>query len=334
MSSAQETVKKPQPVGSRAIRPSSSVVLVSPANQVLLLHRVQTSTSFPSAHVFPGGNIDPKQDGQLPEDPIQAHQDSPVYRLAAIRECFEESGILLAKRKADGRVVRLPAPTLEETRHQIHQQKLGFTQWLAQIEAYADVDGLVPFTRWVTPAGVKRRFTTQMYVYFMPLLTSVDEAHDIPTSDGGLEHTEVRFDDSSSWLETASSGKIMLFPPQVYLLSHVATYLPGVKGINSASKAKALQEQRDNLVAFLQRPQDGDDVCARTSWAEKVISPTAAGKCADGRIIMTLEHPGPELKAAGRHGDRERVVIGKFTKDGVSAVEVRMRNDVALSLKL
>ncbi|KAK5242169.1 hypothetical protein LTR40_012886, partial [Exophiala xenobiotica] len=40
--------KAPKPAS-----PSASVILVSPSNEILLLHRVQTSSAFPSAHVFP-----------------------------------------------------------------------------------------------------------------------------------------------------------------------------------------------------------------------------------------------------------------------------------------
>ncbi|KAI7321929.1 hypothetical protein KC315_g8981, partial [Hortaea werneckii] len=73
-------------------RPSSSVLLVSPNNQVLLLQRVKQSTSFASAHVFPGGNVSTFHDGEppAPEYP-ERHEDSEIYRLAAIRETFEES---------------------------------------------------------------------------------------------------------------------------------------------------------------------------------------------------------------------------------------------------
>ncbi|KAJ6171828.1 hypothetical protein N7470_000895 [Penicillium chermesinum] len=86
-------------------RPSSSVILVSPKNEILLLHRVQTSSSFASAHVFPGGNLS-KQDGPCPPpEDFKHHDDAPPYRRAAIRELFEESGILLAKNSKSGELL-------------------------------------------------------------------------------------------------------------------------------------------------------------------------------------------------------------------------------------
>jgi 8-oxo-dGTP pyrophosphatase MutT (NUDIX family) len=115
----------------RCITPTltfSSVLLISPQNQILLLHRVQTSSSFASAHVFPGGALSAEQDGEIPppESPLR-HQDSRVYRMAAIRETFEECGILLAKDKKTG---RLRADVSDEEREQgrrdVHGGKVKF----------------------------------------------------------------------------------------------------------------------------------------------------------------------------------------------------------------
>lgn len=120
-----------------APRPSSSVVLLSSVNEILLLHRVKTSTSFASAHVFPGGNVDPFHDGDVPpEGNPDRHRDGPAYRMCAIRETFEESGILLAKK--DGKMVSLPEKEREEARKQIHARKIKFGDWLSSIGAAAD----------------------------------------------------------------------------------------------------------------------------------------------------------------------------------------------------
>ena len=107
-----------------------SVILVSPQNDVLLLHRVKTSSSFPSAHVFPGGNIS-SQDGDFPPaGHPDSHEEGAHYRRAAIRELFEESGILLAKHKGTGRMVDVSAEERERGRHAIHMNEITFDQWL------------------------------------------------------------------------------------------------------------------------------------------------------------------------------------------------------------
>lgn len=118
----------------------SSILLISPTNQILLLHRVQTSSSFPSAHVFPGGNLSPEQDGDVP-DPASAdrHEDSRVYRTGAIRECFEESGILLAKqRSAPDVLLEVNDTKRDAARHAIHDNKVKFQQWVKEEGGFPD----------------------------------------------------------------------------------------------------------------------------------------------------------------------------------------------------
>jgi hypothetical protein len=93
---------------------------------------VQTSNSFPSAHVFPGGNLSEKQDGEIPgpKDP-RRHVDGPAYRIGAIRECFEESGILLARKNdGSGTLLDVLENERERARKEIHDGKLRFLDWV------------------------------------------------------------------------------------------------------------------------------------------------------------------------------------------------------------
>jgi len=110
----------------------SSILLISPSNQILLLHRVRTSSSFPSAHVFPGGNLSESQDGGIPlATSPNRHVDGPAYRIGAIRECFEESGILLAKRNdGSGELLEIPEDVREKARKDIHSGKIKFPAWV------------------------------------------------------------------------------------------------------------------------------------------------------------------------------------------------------------
>lgn len=135
-------------------RPSSSVVLLSPSNEVLLLHRVKSSTSFASAHVFPGGNVDAFHDGEVPEqgDP-KRHEDSLVYRLCAIRETFEETGILLAKK--NGKLLDLPESERNEARKLIHGNKVKFNDWLQSVGGEPDT-GESPLSLLRTQDGLQR----------------------------------------------------------------------------------------------------------------------------------------------------------------------------------
>lgn len=114
-------------------------MVLSPTNQLLLLHRVQTSTSFPSAHVFPGGNLSKFHENVPAEDASDRHRDSEAYRLGAIRETFEEAGILLAKKKGNGELVELSPEAVEEARKQIHGNKVKFGDWVQSVGGVPDM---------------------------------------------------------------------------------------------------------------------------------------------------------------------------------------------------
>ncbi|KAK0960466.1 hypothetical protein LTS01_020891 [Friedmanniomyces endolithicus] len=341
-------------------KPSASVLLISPTNQVLLLQRVKQSSAFTSAHVFPGGNVSPSHDGDLPEpNHPDRHVDNPVYRLAAVRETFEESGILLARNNGFGRLLEVPEVEREEGRKLVHGNRVPFTTWLAQKGGRADVEGLVPFTRWVTPTNVPKRFTTQMYLYFLPTLSSApitegfrddddgsnddDEAEGqripVPTTDGGLEHTTARFLPASAWLRLAQEGRIILFPPQFFLLHQVAQHfdaLPSPTAYGSISRTpvprEELEARRKSLLEFV--------ATGEPAWTEKCISPTVmpardGKKREDGRVVLGLQRPGPEVEAegSGRRGVEGECVLVEFKKDGPRKLAVVTREEALVGCK-
>ena len=74
------------------------------------------------------------QDGEIPEpNDRRRHQDSLVYRTGAIRECFEESGILLARRKSSSdEMLLLSDEEREQGRHKVHENKVMFKEWVEE----------------------------------------------------------------------------------------------------------------------------------------------------------------------------------------------------------
>lgn len=305
-----------------------------------MVRRVQTSSSFPSGNVFPGGNLDPKHDGEipLPNDP-KRHTDCTPYRIGAIREAFEESGILLAK-DADGRLLSLPESIREQGRKDIYEGKVRFLDWVTEQGGTPDVDGLLPFTRWITPVEVPRRFTTQMYVYFLPLSGAWESDIDSvnagtgkevviphPTHDGGKEHTAARFDAAGTWIAQSESGEILIFPPQFYLLWHVSKFLTAPEPDEGKLDDGERQAQRDALREFLNDEEE------RPKWADKVIGPKVAGLSEDGSRILLLDGPGSELKHTARGGDSRKVVLMKNIGAGSARVQVRLRDEIMKELE-
>jgi len=75
--------------------------------------------------------------------------------MTAIRETFEESGLLLASTPDPS----TPFPSdsvIEEARHSIHDQRMNFEKFLQSHGLRPDLGSLLPFTQWVTPVGLPR----------------------------------------------------------------------------------------------------------------------------------------------------------------------------------
>lgn len=277
--------------------------------------------------MFPGGNVEPNQDGSVPA-PGQPgrHEDSEVYRLAACRETFEESGILLAIKKNGGGLLQINEAEREAARQKIHNQQLDFVSWVSSLGGVCDIDGLLPYTRWITPAEVPRRFSTQMYVYMLPLgESSLADNGDyfIPRSDGGKEHNSASFKYADEWTELAENNTILLFPPQFYLLSLLSPFI--YKPSKEVSTVE-LQKQRNQVVNFLETTPNNDN--DRVPWAKKVISPTTGNMSKDGRVILLLDSSGPELNNI-RQGDASRFVLMPIANgSNAKNIEVKSRQEL------
>src|SRR5579862_1229936 len=136
-------------------RPSASILLLSPQNHILLLHRVTTSRSFPSAHVFPGGNLLPS-DGEIPApgDPAR-HLDNRAYRVGAIRECFEESGILLARERDSGGMLWVDTGERERGRREVDSGIVGMEEWVQGRQGRVDVGAAISSSPRRIPTNLK-----------------------------------------------------------------------------------------------------------------------------------------------------------------------------------
>jgi hypothetical protein len=203
---------------------------------------------------------------------------------------------------------------------------------VGKAKANKKIDGLIPFTRWITPTNLPKRFTTQMYIYFLPLAQTGPTQNiasksviPVPTSDGGVEHTAALFAPCKTWLEQASRNEIILFPPQFYLIHLLSPFLFPSLSSSSSPSMNELQDQRDKVREFLKG--DGGDGKG-VKWGEKVMSPIGILMGRDGRSVLGLEKPGPELKESGRGGDEKRVVLVRFGREGPRDVEVKERAEV------
>lgn len=131
-------------------RPSATVLLVRDADpwELLLVHRPGGADFAPGAYVFPGGTV---------HDDDRAWPDE--IRGAAVREVFEEVGMLLARGALDVHCNEVRA---------LIESGATFSDAVRRIGLEPAFDELVMFARWITPAAMRRRYDTRFFIARSP----------------------------------------------------------------------------------------------------------------------------------------------------------------------
>lgn len=153
-------------------RPSSTVVLVRETDAVpeLLMMRRHERASFGGAFAFPGGVLEPADhdvaeycDGVTAEEAARLldDEDGIAYYSAAIRELFEESGVLLAT--IDG-----PEVDLDAARDALNAGRLDWARFVADNHLRLQCGELHYFSFWITPVALPKRYSTRFFAAVMP----------------------------------------------------------------------------------------------------------------------------------------------------------------------
>lgn len=166
--------------------PSATVTVVrdaAPGIEVLMMRRNLKSGFVPGMHVFPGGGLDKDDllfknnslckclDDAAASAALGVAHDGLCYWVAAIREAFEESGLLLA-RDAAGQFVRFDddavAARFAEHRRRLNAGEAAFTALMATEQLQLAADALTYFAHWITPVGLPRRYDTRFFMAEAP----------------------------------------------------------------------------------------------------------------------------------------------------------------------
>jgi 8-oxo-dGTP pyrophosphatase MutT (NUDIX family) len=127
------------------------------------------------ALVFPGGSVD-KNDREIIARPELYSGGEGLdevnlsFRIAAVRETFEESGILLARAKGAKALVDAKLARAIETAHRsdLNEGKITFLKVLTNNGMVLALDELVPYAHWITPEGMPKRFDTWFFLAAAP----------------------------------------------------------------------------------------------------------------------------------------------------------------------
>ena len=147
--------------------------------EVLMLRRTAAMKFAPGAYVFPGGSVDPADYGaeigwqgpSAAEFGTRLGASAEVARAlvcAAVRETFEESGVLLAGPPGDGPLATPSGPSWEADRMAVASGTLTLAALLSGRGLVLRADRLVPWARWITPEGEPRRFDARFFAAALP----------------------------------------------------------------------------------------------------------------------------------------------------------------------
>lgn len=154
------------------IKPAATILLLrdAPEFQVLMVRRHHQIDFASGALVFPGGK---SHSGD--HDPAWAEHvigwegfdpEQRGLRIAAIREVFEEAGILLAERRNGAPIGGEACPM--DVRQAVDAGTTAFLDVVRDLDARLDLSALTTFARWITPPLTPKRFDTWFYVVRAP----------------------------------------------------------------------------------------------------------------------------------------------------------------------
>lgn len=205
--------------------------------EVLLLRRHVASGVLGGAYVFPGGKVDPTQDAIFPpwidrsdeeirsmlHEPDLCAPEASQLLVAAIRETFEECGLLLGLDTTDSKALTCARDELLEGR--------SMNQILEHFGWHLNTSLLLPWSRWVTPprpSVMNKRFDTRFFIAKLP-----------PNQQATLDTKEVT---DAKWMTPRAAlmnywdRKIDLAAPQIISLQHLARFTSAQQMMQHAAR--------------------------------------------------------------------------------------------------
>ena len=208
-------------------RRASTVMLVrdgARGPEVFMLRRVPAMAFAPSTMVFPGGGVDPRDvESDLPwAGPSPAEwgdrlgcppEEAQGYVAAAVREVFEECGVLLAGPSATGPLARADGAMWSDVRAGLVDRRLSLAGVLEEHGLVLRSDLVVAKAHWLTPVFEPRRYDTWFFAAVMPPFQVADGE----TSEA--DHADWFVPDEL--LRAYAAGSALMLPPTVVCVEEI-----------------------------------------------------------------------------------------------------------------
>ena len=164
-------------------RPAATVMLLRDRDhlEVLLLHRSSSAPFVPGAHVFPGGAVEPADaadhddlvvglDTDSADGMLDVEDGGRAYWIAAVRECLEEVGVLLATDRRGGHIdaAHPLLAELDRVRRDVEDGRRTLAEVYRAHDLRLPLGEIAYVSRWITPESSPRRYDARFFVAAMP----------------------------------------------------------------------------------------------------------------------------------------------------------------------
>ncbi|MEM7101344.1 MAG: NUDIX hydrolase [Pseudomonadota bacterium] len=233
--------------------PAATILLLRPGPegiQVFMVVRHHQIDFASGALVFPGGKADPQdfEDALLPYlQGAHESQDMRAIQVSAIREAFEECGVLLARKNGEMVNAELLA-SLQDTREALNDGSLSLLDFLQDNQLVLACDLLTHFAHWITPPMMPKRFDTHFYLAVAP----VDHlaVHD------GYESVDSVWIEPNQAVAEAAAGKRTVIFPTLRNLEKLGTFTTIEEALSVTAKRPIVP-----VLPWTEQRQDGNYLC-------------------------------------------------------------------------